>query len=358
MLGVRYLITGSTQRSDKRARVTVSLLDAMSGTEIWSNHFDRSLDDLFEVQDDITGSVLAPIEPMIERAEMQRALLKPPSSLTAWECFHRGLWHCFRFTDKDNEAAHELFRRAISHDPRFSRAYAGLSFSHFSRAFLRGVDDVESEIDKALEAGRRSVAFGTGDAMAHWALGRAFFLSREHDQALNAVERALAINPNYAQAYYAKGFIGVHAGIDDESLRALDVAERLSPFDPLLFAMKSSRAISLANQGGATTRRRRGRCGRLRKRTPISTSMRLLPRAWSLLAAPTTPGATRAGCSSVIRATACKYCSAAFRSGRRRRERRCLPRSSGQGSPNAGRKESTPCASLPPACLSACLPCA
>lgn len=249
LLGIRYLVTGSTQRSDRRVRATVSLLDALNGNELWSERYDRSLDDLFGVQDDITGAVIAAIEPMIEQAEMERSLLKPPNTLTAWECFHRGLWHCFRFTAEDNQAAHALFERAIADDPHFSRAYAGLSFSHFSRAFLHLVDDIDDEIARALRTGRQSVDFGARDAMAHWALGRALFLSREHDQALCTVGRALAINPNYAQGHYAKGFIGAHAGIHEDSLRALDMAERLSPFDPLLFAMRSSRAISLAGQG-------------------------------------------------------------------------------------------------------------
>ncbi|HEX6259963.1 MAG TPA: hypothetical protein VFZ51_04850 [Woeseiaceae bacterium] len=248
-LGVRYLIGGSTQRELNRVRTTVSLTDTADESELWSEHFDRPLDDIFQVQDDITNAVIAAIEPAIERAEMQRALLKPPDSLTAWEHFHRGLWHCFRFTARDNEIAHQLFARAAELDPHFSRAFAGISFTHYSRAFLHAVPDVNSEIAKALETGRRSVDFDGRDAMGHWALGRALFLSRQHDSALSAIDRALAVNPNYAQGHYAKGFVGIHAGLDEASLRSLDMAERLSPFDPLLFAMKSSRGISLANQG-------------------------------------------------------------------------------------------------------------
>jgi TolB-like protein len=248
-LGVRYLISGSTQREDKRVRTTVTLMDVTDESELWSEHFDRPLDDIFQVQDDITNAVIAAIEPAIERAEMQRALIKPPDSLTAWEYFHRGLWHCFRFTAGDNEIAHELFRHAVSLDPRFSRAHAGISFTHFSRAFLNAVPDVEREIHKALEAGRQSVDFDGRDSMGHWALGRALFLSRRHDDALDAIDRSLAVNPNYAQGHYARGFIGIHAGLDEVSLPSLDAAQRLSPFDPLLFAMKSSRGISLAHQG-------------------------------------------------------------------------------------------------------------
>lgn len=248
-LGVRYLISGSTQRQAKRVRTTVTLMDASDESELWSKHFDRSLDDTFEVQDEITNSVIAAIEPAIEQAEMERALLKPPDSLSAWEFFHRGLWHCFRFTLKDNEIAHQLFTQAIRIDPRFARAHAGISFTHYSRAFLHAVPDVEREIRESLEAARRAVDLDGRDAMGHWSLGRALFLSRQHDDALIAIDHSLAVNPNYAQGHYARGFVGIHAQINDISLLSLDKAQRLSPFDPLLFAIKASRAISLANQG-------------------------------------------------------------------------------------------------------------
>lgn len=248
-LGVRYLINGSTQRQAKRVRTTVTLMDACDESELWSEHFDRSLDDTFEVQDEITNSVIAAIEPAIEQAEMARALLKPPDSLSAWEFFHRGLWHCFRFTLKDNEIAHQLFTEAVRIDPRFARAHAGLSFTHYSRAFLHAVPDVEREIRESLQAARRAVDLDGRDAMGHWSLGRALFLSRQHDDALLAIDHSLAVNPNYAQGHYARGFVGIHAQIDDVSLPSLDKAQRLSPFDPLLFAIKASRAISLANQG-------------------------------------------------------------------------------------------------------------
>jgi len=248
-LGVRYLVSGSTQREKKRVRVTVTLLDANDESEVWSEHYDRPVDDLFDVQDDITGAVVAAIEPAIERAEMQRTLMKPPNNLTAWEYFHRGLWHCFRFMPEDNEIAHQLFAKAIALDPYFSRAHAGLSFTHYSRAFLNSTPDVDAEIRRSLEAGRASVSFDSQDSMAHWSLGRALFLSRQHDEALASIDQALLVNPNYAQGHYAKGFVGIHAGADEASLNYLDAAQRLSPFDPLLFAMKSSRGMSLANQG-------------------------------------------------------------------------------------------------------------
>ena len=248
-LGVRYLVNGTVQRQGRRVRATLTLTDASDERELWTEHYDRPLDHIFEVQDDITGSVVAAIEPAIEQAEMRRALLKPPESLNAWEYFHRGLWHCFRFTARDNEIAHRLFAKAVDMDPQFARAWAGLSFTHYSRAFLNSARDMETEIHAALDAGRSSVGFDARDAMGHWSLGRALFLARRHDDALAAIDRALDVNPNYAHGHYFKGFIGIHASLDEEALPAIDSAQRLSPFDPLLFAMKSSRAISLANQG-------------------------------------------------------------------------------------------------------------
>ncbi|NRA35386.1 MAG: tetratricopeptide repeat protein [Polyangiaceae bacterium] len=248
-LGVRYLVQGTAQCDGLRARVTVALLDATDGREEWSEHFDRALPDLFALQDDITGAVIAAIEPAIERAEMQRALLTPPGSLNAWECFHRGLWHCFRFTDSDNEHAHQLFQRAIKIDPRFSRAYAGLSFTHYSRAFLDAAPVPGDDIRRALDFARQSIDLDGRDVMGHWCLGRVLFRSREHDQALGAVDRALDINPNFAQGHYVRGFIGAHAGLHAESLASVDLAERLSPFDPLRFAMKACHAVAITNQG-------------------------------------------------------------------------------------------------------------
>jgi TolB-like protein/DNA-binding SARP family transcriptional activator/Tfp pilus assembly protein PilF len=248
-LGVRYLVHGTTRRTTDRLRVSINLIEAEHGVEIWSDHFDRPLGDLFEVQDDIADRVASALEPQIEQAEMDRARLLPTESLDAWECFHRAMWHSFRFTVDDNRSAHALFQRAASQDPHFARAYAGLSFNHFSRAFLDASPDVPGEIRQALEHAEQAVSLDGRDAMGYWALGRAQLLNREHDRAMSAIDRALVANPNYAQGHYARGFIGVHTHLPELAVSDLDMAQRLSPFDPMLFAIKSSRGISLMVQG-------------------------------------------------------------------------------------------------------------
>ena len=179
-----------------------------------------------------------------EEASIKRALT---NNLDAWENYHLALWHNFRFTARDTELAHNYLQRALQLDENFGRAHAAMSLMHFSRAFLDASENVDSDIAMALESAERSVDLDGRDAMGHWSLGRAHFLLRQHDLALLSVERALQSNPNYAQGHYAMGFIGTHAGVPD-ALPELDVARRLSPYDPLLFAMESSRALNLVTQ--------------------------------------------------------------------------------------------------------------
>ncbi|MCB2020016.1 MAG: hypothetical protein KDG44_04370 [Burkholderiaceae bacterium] len=249
MLGVRYLVHGTTQRLDRRVRVTATLADALRSDVLWSEHFDRPLGDLFALQDEVSAAIASALEPEIERAEAERALHKAPEDLNAWECYHRAMWHCFHFTASHTEQAHRLLLRALALEKGFARAHAGLSFTHYSRAFLDAVPAPDAQVELALEHGARSVELDPRDAMGHWTLGRAHFLARDHDRALQSVGRSVALNTNFAQGHYALGFIRAHTGEPTLSLPELAAAERLSPLDPLLFAVEGSRAISLAIEG-------------------------------------------------------------------------------------------------------------
>lgn len=248
-LGVRYLVYGSTQRSERRIRVTINLAEAETQRMIWSEHLDRVVDDVFAVQDDIVNALISALLPELERAEMERARLLPTENLDAWECYHRAMWHNFRFTADDSDQAEALLLRSTQLDPMFSRAFAGLSFNHFLHAFLDTDSRPEEHARLSLEFAEKSVGLDDRDAMGHWVLGRALFLSRAHEQALRSLDRALLANPNYAQGRYARGFVKNYAGAAENALEDLDSAQRLSPFDPLLFAMKSSRGVTLALQG-------------------------------------------------------------------------------------------------------------
>jgi TolB-like protein/DNA-binding SARP family transcriptional activator len=249
LLGVRYLIHGSSQQHNARLRVNVELIEAKQAKVVWAESFNRSMDDIFLLQDELADAIVSAVEPEIERAEYERARIKPPENLDAWENYHMALQHSFRFTARDTEVAANYLRRALRQDPHFSRAHAMQSLTHFSRAFLNNADNVDAEVQFALASAERSVCLEARDAMGHWSLGRAQFLSCQHDLAISSLDRALQANHNYALGHYAKGFVGSHSGLFDTAIPSLERAERLSPFDPLLFAMKSSRAVSLVAQG-------------------------------------------------------------------------------------------------------------
>jgi len=249
LLGVAYLISGTTQSSDNQLRVTVNLIEANNESIVWSDSYTLGKEDIFHLQDEIVRAIVSRIEPEIEYAEYKRAQEKDPVNLNAWENYHLAIWNAFRFTAPNTEIAYNYLQRAIVLDEGFCRAHAALSFVHFSRAFLNSHNEPNKEIQRAKLTARRSIELDNKDAMGHWSLGRALFLEKEHDLAMASIATSLKANSNYAQGHYAHGFIGAHAGVADQTITGLDKAIRLSPFDPLLFAMKSSRALSLVSQG-------------------------------------------------------------------------------------------------------------
>ena len=132
-LGVRYVLEGSVRRSAQRVRVTAQLIEAASGNHLWAERYDRMLDDVFELQDEITETIVAAIQPELEVAERERARRKSPENLSAWEHFQRGMWHNYRATLEDTTLAEACFRDALAVDPRYASAHAGMGYSGFQR---------------------------------------------------------------------------------------------------------------------------------------------------------------------------------------------------------------------------------
>jgi TolB-like protein len=169
MLNVDYVVSGSVRRTGKKLIVTADLVETRTARIVWAETFDEKIDDALDVLDEIGNRIVASVAHEIEMVERNRAILKPPNSLDAWEAHHRGLWHMYRFNKADNERARGFFTQAVELDPTFARAYAGLSFAHFQNAFL-GWKKPAPEIDHALRCrgqephGRRS---RPGGALGH-----------------------------------------------------------------------------------------------------------------------------------------------------------------------------------------------
>lgn len=248
MLNVDYVVSGSVRSQGKRLCVTVELAETRTARIVWAESFNQPLDDAFVVLDEIGNRIVASIAHEIETLERNRAILRPPSSLDAWEAHHRGLWHMYRFNKADNERANHFFEMAVRLDPTFARAYAGLSFTHWQNAF-QGWAKREPEADRALELAGQSLMADDRDPAAHWAMGRALWLRGRHEESVLELERTIDLSPNFALGHYTLSFVQSQAGDPLAAIAAADHSRHLSPFDPLLFGMLGARAMALVRLG-------------------------------------------------------------------------------------------------------------
>jgi hypothetical protein len=228
--------------------VTVELSEARSARIVWADEFDRRLDDTFVVLDEIGNRIVASLASEIELAERNRAVLKPPDSLNAWEAYHRGLWHMYRYEPDDNRLAQHFFERAVRLDPTWARAYAALSFTHFQNAFQRWAER-EREIDRALATAEQGLVADERDPSAHWAVGRALWLRGRHEQCLLELGKAVELSPSFAHGHYTLAFVHAQSGDPRIGIGSCDHSRSLSPFDPLLCAMLATRALALVRLG-------------------------------------------------------------------------------------------------------------
>jgi DNA-binding SARP family transcriptional activator/tetratricopeptide (TPR) repeat protein len=249
ILNVEYVVSGSLRRQAGRISIVVELAETETARIVWTDELDGVADDTFSVQDAIIDRIVAAIAEEIEAAEVNRAILKPPSSLDAWEAYHRGLWHMYRFNQQDNRDAEQLFHDAIRLDPTFSRAYAGLSFTHFQNAFLDLTPDRARQIELAFEAAGRSVGADDRDPAGHWAMGRALWLRGVERESFAELERSIELSPNFALGHYTLGFVHSQMGDPGTAIAETNHSRALSPFDPLQFAMLASRALAHIRRG-------------------------------------------------------------------------------------------------------------
>jgi TolB-like protein len=248
ILNVDYVVSGSVRTRAGRLTVTVELAETRSARIIWAETFHHKLDDAFLALDEIGNRIVASIASEIEIIERNRAILKPPNSLDAWEAYHRGLWHMHRYRKPDNDMARHFFETAVRLDPTFSRAYAGLSFTHFQDAF-QNWERREPQIDKAHDAAMQGVMADDRDPAVHWAMGRALWLRGRPDESVTELERSIDLSPNFALGHYNLSFVRSIVGDPQAAITSSDFSRQLSPFDPMLFGMFATRAMALVRLG-------------------------------------------------------------------------------------------------------------
>ncbi|WP_262269147.1 adenylate/guanylate cyclase domain-containing protein [Microvirga yunnanensis] len=232
-LGVRYVLEGSVRRAGDRVRIGVHLADAVVGTEVWAERYERALVDLFALQDEIAASVVTAVEPQLYAAESARLQQKPPGSLDAWGCFIRALPHMWRLRREDNRAALDLLEDALRLDPSYARAlglYAWLSLWNAHTGWSAG--GLQGVLAPAAEAALTAVSLAPDDPWARLALGFAYMFQRAHEDAVEELHLSLDLNPNFSLAHACLGLTLAYGGKGTAAVAHLDTATRISPRDP------------------------------------------------------------------------------------------------------------------------------
>jgi TolB-like protein/DNA-binding winged helix-turn-helix (wHTH) protein len=244
LLNVHYCLSGTMEVIGPQLAVTTELVDTRGGDVVWAERYSGSIDDVHKLRAAIRSQILTALEIRIPLHEAARARLTVTENLDAWSAYHLGLQHMYRFNRRDNLLAAELFGRATAQDPGFARAHAGLSFVHFQRAFLRQTDDVAGETELARSFAQRGLDLDPLDPFVNFTMGRSFWLKGELERGLAWLERATALSPNYAQGLYARAWTESLAGQALEARGHVDLAMRLSPLDPMYYAMLGTRAFT------------------------------------------------------------------------------------------------------------------
>ncbi len=232
-LGAHYVVTGSVRRSGNRIRVTAELEDAFDGRQVWSGRYDRELDDLFEVQDEITAAIAGAVGPALIQSEMLHAIRRSPESPDAWDCVHRGLWHLYRHTPEDITKARAWAERGLELQADLVMAHCIIAFSHMYGVIYGWTPNRRDSLAAATQAAEAAVTLERDNPMALTALGFALSLAGDRERALTVLERAVEVNPSSALALWSLGATLGVSGQPDAAIPMVEKAMRLSPRDPL-----------------------------------------------------------------------------------------------------------------------------
>ena len=244
LLGVRYCLSGGVEISGQQLAVTTELIDTRTREVVWGERYSGFIDDVHAVRAEIRSKILTALEIQIPLHEAAGARLISSDNLDAWSAYHLGLQHLYRFNKTDNAAAARLFGRAVEQDAGFARAHAGLSFVHFQTAFMRHTDDIDSEVALARSCAQRGLDIDPLDPFVNFTMGRSYWLETDLESARSWLERATSLCPNYAQGMYALAWTNTIAGAERDGREQIDQAMRLSPLDPLYYAMLGARGFT------------------------------------------------------------------------------------------------------------------
>ena len=244
-LGVRYVLEGSVRKAPNRIRITVQLIEAISGIHLWADRIEGTVGDIFELQDQVTESVVGAIAPKIEQAEIERTKRKPTDRLDAYDCYLRAMMYFYKWTSESISEALRLFYRAIELDPNFASAHGLAAWCYVRRRLSGWMKDPLREMPELERLARRAAELANGDAVALYSAGWALVQVSGSAEAGGAmIDQALTLNPNMTGAWTVGGWTKIFLGEPDTASEYFARAIRLNPLDPLIPRMHTGIAAA------------------------------------------------------------------------------------------------------------------
>lgn len=244
-LGADYIVEGGVRKMGEHLRITAHLIETEGGRLVWAEQYDRTLEDILSVQDQITTTIAARIEPGIDTAERLRTEKIPPQALQAWDLFRLGTKHFYKSTSEANVEAQRLFRCAIALDPNLAQAYGFLSYAIILRMLYHDADPEQGQLNEALAMAKKGVELDDHDALIRFTYGRVLLARRAYGDALAELEEALALNPALPVVYCGLGDSLAYEGRFAEAMPYFEKAIELSPHDPQRWSFYSYGALAL-----------------------------------------------------------------------------------------------------------------
>jgi adenylate cyclase len=235
-LGVRYVVEGSVRKAGNRVRISAQVIDATTGHHVWAKRYDRELQDIFAVQDEITESILSSMAPELVRTEIARAARRDPQDLGAYDLEMRGYWHVSKFSKEDNAAAQAFFEQAIELDPSSARAWYGLAETHYLDILSQWTASPAKSLGELERAARACMSLESECWECNLALSHLYHLRGQPKEQVAALERAVSLNPNGALTHGSLGWAFALGGRPDEAIAHLEKALRLDPRSPFKWA--------------------------------------------------------------------------------------------------------------------------
>ena len=233
-LGVRYVVEGSVRKANGTVRITAQLIDASTGGHLWAERYDRDLEDIFALQDDVVAQIVAALAVTLTEDEQASLVQSETDDLEAYDYAQRGWWYYHQLTRETNDQARVMFERAIDLDPQYAGAHAGLGFTYYEEWAELWSQDPQS-LERALELATQALALDDSHAGAYTLLSHVYLWRMQHEQAIAELERALALEPNNADYHRDLAEVLVFAGRPEEAVGLVEDAMRLNPRYPATY---------------------------------------------------------------------------------------------------------------------------